>query len=758
MKIRIREDVLAKEVLKSYCLKRKLAPNPCRICYNKIMDLDAPVKKVKGVGPKTAQVFEKANICTIGDLLYYLPRTYENYQPATNIDELRPGKVVVRGKISDLRVVRTKKRGLTITEGVIRDETGAIRTMWFNQPYRAKQFNDDREYYFTGMYELKGGRYQLTTPSATLVQDMEEKMKENKGFQPIYSTKSSVRSLNIQKMLATLRPDFAEIPDLLPITAEAPDFVKPGKRADALFDVHFPENPDDVARGREYLAYEELFELILAAKLNQQENQKLRSRPLPFSARHTKALVDNLPFKLTGAQRKATWEILQDLGKDMPMNRLLQGDVGSGKTIVAAIAAAQAAQNGAQTALLAPTAILATQHFESLVKLFDDLKRRLQAAYRQKQKEQGDTKVEGQNLATSPEMASNDKRGFHIPRMALITGATKNKNAIKRALKNGEIDFVIGTHALITDDTVFKNLGFCIIDEQHRFGVGQRQKLMLKSPEGTAPHLLSMTATPIPRSLQLTIFGDLDCSLINELPAGRQPITTKILQEVNLSDDLYPQMREMIKKGQQIYWICRLIEDTPTAIATSVKKQAKKLQDIFKDAQVGVLHGKMPTDEKDQVMNDFAAGKIEILVSTTVVEVGVNVPNANLIVIQDADGYGLAQLHQLRGRVGRGDQAAFCYLLLPGEDKPTKRLKELEKSTDGFYLAEVDLKIRGPGEIYGALQHGALNLQIANLNDTELIAEASHHAGEFARNPQNLEQYPELARRIQKYQQLTTLN
>lgn len=686
------------------------------------MDLSTPIEEVKGVGPKTAEALRRVNLCTIGDLIYCLPRLYENYQTTTTIEDLRPGKVVVRGKISDLHIIRTSRKRLTITQGVIRDNTGAIRTLWFNQPYRAKQFDENREYYFTGKYELKGGRYQLTSPSATLVQDVETDAAAS--FQPIYSAKSAIKPQTFHKLLESLKPRFSEIPDLLPMTDGRPNFVAPGARAEALFNSHFPEQPEDAERAREYLAYEELFELILAAKLNKQENQRLKSLPLQFDAQYIRGIVQHLPFKLTGAQRRATWEILQDMERGTPMNRLLQGDVGSGKTIVAALAAAEATRNGRQTALLAPTAILATQHFESLGKLFAGLRAHLPK----------------------------------IPRIALLTGATRGKWQLKKAIQSGEIDFVIGTHALLTDDTNFHSLAFCIIDEQHRFGVGQRHKLLLKSPENTAPHLLSMTATPIPRSLQLTLFGDLDVSLLNELPPGRQPIVTKILSETNQHDDLYPAMRELLAKGQQIYWICQVIEEKNSNTATPVKKQAKKLTELFPNYTVGLLHGKMKPDEKDAVMNDFAENKIQILVSTTVVEVGVNVPNANMIVIQDAENYGLAQLHQLRGRVGRGDQPASCFLLTTGEGKPSHRLREMEKSTDGFHLAEVDLKIRGPGEIYGSQQHGELNLQVANLSDTELISQASNHAGEFASHPEELKNYPELAQRIRKYQQLTTLN
>lgn len=693
--------------------------------YNDDMDMSAPVEEVKGVGPKTAELLRGVNLKTVGDLIYCLPRVYENYQTTVTIDELKPGNVVVRGRISDLKVLRTSRRRLTITEGVIRDDTGAIRTVWFNQPYRAKQFDSKREYFFTGKYELKNGRYVLTSPKATLVQDV-EKDGEMAGFQPVYSAKNTIKPSTFQKIIGSLRSEFAKIPDLLPFTTGCPSFVKPGARADALFLSHFPDSPEEAEEGRHYLAYEELFELILAAKLNKQQNQRLKSVSLPFEAKITQAIVQSLPFKLTGAQRRSTWDILQGLEKTVPMNRLLQGDVGSGKTIVAALAAAQAAYHGHQVALLAPTAILATQHYESLGKLFSEIQVR--------------------------------NPSLKMPRTALLTGATKGKKKLKAEILDGEIDLVIGTHALLTDDTNFKSLAFCIIDEQHRFGVGQRQKLLLKSPDGLAPHLLSMTATPIPRSLQLTVFGDLDVSILNELPPGRQPIVTRILNEVEQRDDLYPKMHELLAKGQQIYWICQVIEENNANTATPVKRQAKKLTALFPEAKVGLLHGKMKPDEKDRIMDDFARNKIQILVSTTVVEVGVNVPNANMIIIQDAENYGLAQLHQLRGRVGRGDQPASCFLLTTGEERPSRRLREMEKSTDGFHLAEVDLKIRGPGEIYGAMQHGELNLQVANLSDTRLIAEAGRHAAEFAKHPEDVVKYKELATRIKKYQQLTTLN
>ncbi len=696
------------------------------------MDLLAEVESVKGVGPKSAEILNRAGIFTVRDLLYFLPRAYENYQATVPIAELKPGKVMVRGRIRNLKVVYTRRKNFTITQGEVYDGSGALRVVWYNQPYRAKAFDERKDYFFTGEYDFKYNRYQLTSPTVVLADEVDS----SEAFQPIYPAKGGLKPAFFKKILGGLRTEVAKVADLLPENQPKPEFVKRGARAEALFAVHFPMNQGEADRGREYLAYEELFALLLAARLNRQENQKLKAVSLPFIAEGTRRLVQSLPFQLTDAQRRATWDILQDLEKATPMNRLLQGDVGAGKTVVAAIAAHQATQGGAQTALLAPTAILATQHAEGLDRLLRPL-------------------------------------GV---RVALLTGATKQKTTLKKRIAEGEVDLVVGTHALLTDDTVFKSLGLCIIDEQHRFGVQQRQKLLTKTAvttPGLAPHLLAMTATPIPRSLQLTIFGDLEVSVLNQLPKGRQAIKTAILSEHNMKDDLYLVLRERLAQGEQVYWICRLIEDEAVAGRTSamarkgatggtekktVMSQARKLAKIFPKARVEYLHGKMKQAEKDRIMGEFSGGKIDILVSTTVVEVGVDVPKATQIVIMDAEEYGLAQLHQLRGRVGRGDKPSSCFLVVTGDDPPSRRLRELERSTDGFHLAEVDLKIRGPGEIYGNLQHGALDLRIATLSDTKLIAAAQKQAQAFAKNPENMVKYRELATIITKYQQLTTLN
>ena len=665
------------------------------------MDLAAPIEEVKGIGPKTAEVLNKAGIFMLRDLVYHLPRDYENFQQAQNIAELKPGKVTVRAKVEEISTRRIRR--IILTEATLRDKSGAIKAIWFNQPYRAKQFDENKDYYFTGTMELKYGHYQIQSPSA--VQADEYDAPTTDKIQPIYPARGSIKSSDFKKFMHALENQIALIPDMIP--------TYPG-RADALLNAHFPETIAEAKSGREYLAVEELFSLLLAAKLNREENQKLKTSPIKTDMTKFKQFVEKLPFKLTNAQRLATWEIIQDMDNETPMNRLLQGDVGSGKTMVAALSAFAAKNAGFQAALMAPTEVLATQHAESLGKLFE-----------------GKLNV------------------------ALLTGSTKHKAELKKHIKNGEVDLVIGTHALITDDTEFKNLGLAIIDEQHRFGVAQRQKLLSKAR--TMPHLLSMTATPIPRSLQLTIFGDLAVSVLDELPAGRQPITTKIIAPVSIAN-MWGKVEEELAKTHQVYYICKKIDDKGTSELKSVKAEVEKIARRFKDYNVAYLHGKMKPAEKDEIMTLFAKGEIDILVSTTVVEVGVNVPNATVMVIADADQYGLSQLHQLRGRVGRGDAASHCYLINSNDEAPTRRLREIERSTDGFYLAEVDLKLRGPGEIYGSLQHGALDLRIASITDTKLVHKADQLVKDWLKQKRDVLEYKELAASVKKYQRLTTLN
>ena len=664
------------------------------------MVLSSPIEDIKGVGPKTAELLNKAGIFTLRDLAYYLPRTYENYQQAQKISDLRPGQVTIKAKVDD---VRNSRRGrLTITEAVLRDDSGAIRAIWFNQPYRAKQLDDHRDFYFSGKMEFSYGHYQLSNPSVTLAGDIDKAKSDE--LQPIYRATGSLKSLDFKKFIGTCKNQLALSDDMIPNL--------PG-RADAFLSVHFPESEADAKKGRDYLAEEELFCLLLASRLNREENKRLKTEPIVADIEALKKFIATLPFKLTDAQRRATWEIIQDMASETPMNRLLQGDVGAGKTMVAALSAFVAAKAGFQTAIMAPTEVLAAQHAESLSKTF------------------------GKELS-----------------IALLTGSTKHKVELKKRIVAGEVDLVIGTHALITDDTKFARLGLAIIDEQHRFGVAQRQKLLSKAR--SMPHLLSMTATPIPRSLQLTIFGDLEVSILDQLPAGRQTITTKIVAKA-AEEQMWRDIKKELELKHQVYYICKKIEDSSVSELSSVKKEFKRIAKMLNGYTVELLHGRMKPYEKDDIMTRFSKGEIDVLVSTTVVEVGVNVPNATVMAIADADQYGLSQLHQLRGRVGRGNAASYCYLI-NSKDAPSRRLREIEGSQDGFYLAEVDLKLRGPGEIYGSLQHGALDLRIATITDTKLVHAADIKVKEFLQKGYNVLEYKELSSAIQKYQRLTTLN
>lgn len=676
------------------------------------MNLSTSLEKVKGVGEKTAEQFGAAGLFSVGDLITFLPRAYEDYSHVTRIADIAPGKVTVKARCEKVET-RPVRRGMKVTTATLVDDSGKIQAVWFNQPYRAAQLAGGAEYFFSGEFEYSYNRYQLTNPSAEKGSDLPV---ASDKVVPIYRAIAGLKTALVRKILNELRPLVTMLPETLPESV-----VKNEKllsRSEAITGMHFPDTHEQADAARERLAFEELFQLLLASQLNKQENAKLEGWHIPFNQQVVKEFVAGLPFALTNAQRIAAWDIFQDFGNSVPMNRLLQGDVGAGKTVVAGLAARQAAHEGFQTALMAPTEILASQHAETLSRLLEP---------------------------------------FGV-RVGLLTGSVKGKarQTLYKAIREGDVDVVVGTHALIQSSVGFHKLGFVVIDEQHRFGVAQRQELLKKSEK--MPHLLAMTATPIPRSLALTVYGELDISILNEKPANRKDIITKIWSP-NSRPQLYALIDEQVKQGRQAYVICNLIDSNPNNDLKSVQAEYKRLQNsVFKHRKIGLLHGKLAPDEKDSVMKEFAAGNIDILVSTTVVEVGVDVPNATIMLIEDGDRFGLAQLHQLRGRVGRSEHQSYCYIVPSDSKKPSQRLKEIEKSNDGFYLAEVDLKLRGPGEIYGRSQHGALNLQVATLGDTKLIARAQAEAKRFVASKENLLHYTELARQVETYQRLTTLN
>ena len=615
------------------------------------MNLVSPLEKVKGVGAKTGEQFAMAGLHTVGDLINFLPRAHEDFSEVVKIAAIHPGKMTIKARCERI-ATRPVRRGLRITTATLADESGKLQAVWFNQPYRETQLKSGEAFYFSGEFEFNYNKYQLTNPSAEKVSDMPV---QTDRLLPVYRSLRGLKSQLVRKILAELRPLMIMLPETLPEW-----IVKSEKllsRSDALLGMHFPKTANDIKQARERLAFEELFQLLLASQLNRQANATLTGWHIPFGQKVVAEFVKQLPFELTGAQRRAAWEIIQDFERKTPMNRLLQGDVGSGKTVVAGLGARQAAHAGFQSALMAPTEILANQHAETLTRLL------------------------------SP---------FGVT-VGLLTGNVKGaaRKTLYKQIAHGSVDIVVGTHALIQGAVTFHKLGFVVIDEQHRFGVKQRQELLKKSKH--MPHLLAMTATPIPRSLALTVYGELDISILNELPKGRKPIKTKIWSP-NSRAQLYDLVDTELRDGRQAYVICSLIDENPDNEVKSVQTEYKKLQNsVFKHRRIGVLHGKMKSNEKDDVMTRFGAGNLDILVSTTVIEVGVDVPNATVMLIENADRFGLSQLHQLRGRVGRSSHQSYCYLITSDSSKPSQRLREIEKSHDGFYLAEVDLKLRGPG-------------------------------------------------------------
>lgn len=673
------------------------------------------VTTLKGVGKEVERKLTKLGIVSLADLMHYYPRRYEDFSQLTPIGKLKPGAVTVRGKITHLATRRTFRRGFTITEAVIEDDTGAIKAVWFNQPYLGKSLPKATEVFVSGNLEFKSNQYALQNPSVERVSSF---TKNTARIIPIYAETDGLSSKQIRSLIEQILPLIKELPDVLPNTV-----IKEQKlcsSAAALEQIHFPVSGRTLKTAQTRLGFEELFYLILTGLVIKKEIKTENASRVAIDKTQAKEFVDKLPFKLTNAQRKAAWQILQDMQAEHPMNRLLEGDVGSGKTVVATLAASQVINGGYQVALMAPTEILARQHYQTISALLDVNKKRYSVIY----------------------LGSSVKKAL--------------KSQIYEQLKNGKIDIVVGTHALLQPDVGFKNLGLVVIDEQHRFGVNQR--IELKNKAGRLPHLLSMSATPIPRSLALTIYGDLDISILDELPPGRQTIITKVAAERTRAD-VYAHIDEQIKTGRQVYVICPLIAESDKLGVKSVEAESERLKNsVFRHRRIGVLNGRMKPTEKQAIMDKFAHHEIDILVSTTVVEVGVDIPNATVMLIEGAERFGLASLHQLRGRVGRGQHQSYCYVLTTNERQARERLELLEKYDNGFILAQKDLELRGPGAMYGTRQHGLLDLKIANLADTKLIAQARLAAEGFLETSPDLIQYPQVVKRINKLKNVTTLD
>lgn len=663
--------------------------------------------ELKGVGEKVALQFREAGIESVDDLLNYFPRDYRDYSHTDKISALKPGLVTARVRFEKVKG-SYRRGGMHITTASAYDDTGKIKITWFNQPYRSSSIKETEEYFVSGELEFKYGSYQLVNPSLELTSDMP---KNTARILPIYPERRGVKSTQLRKIFSNNTYLFDDIDDLLPASVLGDASLI--SRRDALEQIHIPTSKESLDEAKKRIGFEEVFELQLAALISKQESNKWQAPKLEFDADKTKQLLSKLSFKLTNGQRKAAWAILKDIATDSPMNRLMQGDVGSGKTIVAAMAIDQCLRSGWQAALMAPTEVLAKQHYHTIKGLLGS------------------------------------------DRVVYLSSETKakEKTEIAEQAESGEVLLYIGTHSLIQKGVDFSKLGLAVIDEQHRFGVEQRRHLLNKQ---TIPHLLSMTATPIPRSLALTVYGEMDVSVIDELPPGRKKVDTTVIT-FNQSAKVDEQIAARTAAREQVYIICPLIEESETISAKNAEEEYRRVTKAHKSASVGLLHGKLSSAEKDKQIADFKNGKLDILVSTTVVEVGVDVPNATLIVIEGAERFGLAQLHQLRGRVGRSDKQSSCLLVTSPGAQISNRLKAMEQTNNGFELAEIDMNIRGPGAIYGTRQHGALDLRIAKLSDTKNIAYVRQQAKAFL-DREDINEYPALAKKVATLRSITRLN
>jgi ATP-dependent DNA helicase RecG len=678
------------------------------------MEPDSPINEVKGVGLELSKKFATLQIKTVLDLIENFPRRYDDYSNIQSIAKIKPGFVTIKAGVKQAKG-RYVRRGMHITEAVASDDTGSVRLIWFNQPYRAAALKTDTDYYISGEFQLSHQRLSIMNPSAELTSSFPV---NTARIVPVYRETKGLKSSQIRKVLREVMPLIQNLGETLPSWVLKD--LKLMSRAESIAEMHFPSSNDALERARRRLGFEEIFGLTLAALLNKYELMQEEAIGIPFDEKLAKDFVNNLPFKLTDAQRKAVWQIYNDLEKTQPMNRLIEGDVGSGKTVVATMAALMAIRQGYQVALMAPTELLARQLAETIF-----------------------------NLLTPISMENS---------VSLLIGGLKpaQKKEAQAKVKSGDIRFIIGTHALIQEKVDIHKLGLVIIDEQHRFGVEERKKLQTKA--GHAVHVLNMTATPIPRSLALTLYGEMDISVIDAKPEGRKPILTKICSP-NSRKQLYEQIEKELEAGRQMFVVTPLISDSeflPVRSAEEVYEELSKKS--FKKWRVGLLHGKMKPEEKDQIMQKFVRHELDILVSTTVIEVGVNVPNATVMLIENAERFGLAQIHQLRGRVGRSAHQGYAFLMQGDSSPPSRRLRALESSSDGFKLAELDLEIRGPGAIYGTYQHGQLDLRIAKLTDVKLIAGARRTAQEFIDKKENLLKYKELHKRVKKLRAVTNLN
>ncbi len=741
------------------------------------MDLSAPIGEIPRVGPQYQKRLKRLGIKTVRDILYHFPHRYEDFSNLVNISDIKEGgpafaktasfaevasatkaesaskPFCFRGEIVDIKNIRTFRKRMILTQATLGDETGKLKVIWFNQSYLINTFKKGDYLCLAGKITGKGSAMYLSNPAYEKILNHELGIKNDElthtgRLIPVYPETEGLSSkwlrFIVKPLLTRLKN---QIPDSLPEKIGKKYNFLPFRKA--IWQIHFPDSLKLAGEAKKRFAFEELFNLSLFVLRERMKLAEEKARPIPLNLTLVKKFTEGLPFKLTDAQKKSAWQILKDLELPKPMNRLLEGDVGSGKTVVAAMAVLNVVKAGYQVAFMAPTEILTKQHFKTITNFLKKF----------------DLNI---GLITGKENYLNNKK---IERRELL-----------EKVKDGKINILIGTHAIIQDTTPktrektplqFNNLALVIIDEQHRFGVEQRARLCQGSG-GRAkliPHLLSMTATPIPRTLSLTIYGDLDLSIIDELPKGRKKIITKIVQPKE-KKETYSFIRQQVKKGRQSFVICPRIEPAKTSAedldgqapmldervfswmdVKAVKQEYQKLsKEIFPDLKIGMLHGKMKTEEKEKVMKDFKDREIDILVSTSVVEVGVDIPNASVMMIEGSEKFGLAQLHQFRGRVGRSNFQSYCFLLT---DAPgivyNRRLKALITCENGFELAEKDLAIRGPGDFSGSRQWGIPDLTMASLADVVLVSKTRNEAKEILQEDPELKKYPLLREKLKEF-------
>lgn len=705
-----------------------------------MLNLSSDIVNISRVGQTTAKRLKKIGINTVHDLLFYFPFRYDDLRIITPIEKLTPGaNFNIVGQIELIQNKRSHRRKMNITEALVNDDSDNIKVIWFNQPFIAKNLKVGDKVSLAGKVEGSAGELTIVSP-------VYEKISlsgpiHTQGLVPNYHLTANITQKQIRFLINQVINLSNQINDWMPV--EVKNEQKLIDLSKAVTKIHFPKNFEDIETAKKRLAWNELFLIQIQSQIIKKEIQNSRAKPIKFFEEDTKRFVESLKFKLTDGQRKAAWEILKDLSNDRPMARMLEGDVGSGKTIVAVLAMLNTALNRMQSVLMAPTEILAKQHYFTICKLLANFNINI-GLITSNEKKFTNIQYPISNIQKNSKIQMSKANSAE----KYICGAKINSQQI---IDNSQI--IIGTHALIQENIKFNNLALVIIDEQHRFGVQQRQELLKKSGSQFMPHLLSMTATPIPRSLALALYGELDLSIIKEMPKDRKPVLTRIVPEEK-REKAYDFIRGQIKNGRQVFVICPLIDLSDKLGVKSVKEEFIKLdKHIFPDLKIGLLHGQLKPKEKEDIMQKFMAGEIKILVSTSVVEVGVDVPNAAVIMIEGAERFGLAQLHQFRGRVGRSIFQSYCFLFSENEsEKTVKRLKALENCFDGFTLAKIDLKFRGPGEIYGLAQKGFPELKIASLFDYELMKIAQEAAAKIINEDKKLNKWPLLKEKIKAMQ------